>query len=122
MRKLMMAALVAALPMSAALAHEAKGPNGGTMKDAGPYHMELVVKGADLSVFVTDAKDQPVNVAGATGNAIVLADKKQHSVPLHAAGHALHGHGGFAPTKNMQVVVSVTLPGSKPVQAKFVQN
>ena len=119
MRKLIMAALVAALPVSAALAHEAKGPNGGTIKDAGPYHMELVVNGADLSVFMTDAKDQPVNVASATGNAIVLADKKQHSVPLHPSGNALHGHGDFAQAKDMQVVVSVTLPRSKPVQAKF---
>ena len=119
MRKLMIAAIAAALPLSAALAHEARGPNGGTVKDAGPYHMELVVKGADLSVFLTDAKDQPVNVAGATGTAIVLADRKQQSVALHPGGNGLHGHGDFAGAKDLQVVVSMTLPGSKAIQAKF---
>jgi hypothetical protein len=119
MDKIMIAAIVAALPLSAPLAHEAKGPNGGAVKDAGPYHMELVVKGADLSVFLTDSKDSPVDLAGAAGNAIVLADKKQQSVALHLGGNGLHGHGDFRPAKDLQVVVSVTLPGSKPVQAKF---
>ena len=33
------------LAIAPAFAHEAKGPNGGHVKDIGPFHAELTVKG-----------------------------------------------------------------------------
>ena len=40
-----------------AQAHEAAGPNGGRIADAGDYHVELVAKDTALDVFISDAAD-----------------------------------------------------------------
>lgn len=113
-------AILALLVPSIAFAHgPSKGPNGGQVQDVGPYHVELVVNEPNIAVHVTDAKDKPVDVAGAKGTAIVLANKKQESIVLHPSANALHGHGTFAAANDMQVVVSITLPDGKPLQAKF---
>ena len=40
--------------------HDAKGPNGGQLTDAGKYHVELVGKGTRLEVFVSDANEKPL--------------------------------------------------------------
>ena len=113
-------AILAFLAPSTVFAHEpSKGPNGGKVQDVGAYHVELVVNEPKIAVHLTDAQDKPVDVAGAKGTAIVLANKKQESVVLHPSGNAMHGQGTFTPASDMQVVVSITLPGGKPLQAKF---
>ncbi len=96
------------------------GPNQGQVKDAGKYHLELVVKDTALTVYVTGAKDAKVATKGASGNATVLAGKNTSSVKLEPSGeNTLAGSGGFQPAPDMKVVVSVTLPGQQPVQARF---
>ena len=96
------------------------GPNGGQVKDAGKYHMELVVRDTALTVYVTGNKDAKVATKGATGSATVLAGKTTATVKLAPSGeYALAGSGGFQPAPDMKVVVSVTLPGQPPVQARF---
>ena len=96
------------------------GPNGGQIKDAGKYHLELAVKQAVLTVYVTDAKHQKIVTKGASGNATVLANKSTANIKLEPAGeNALAGSGSFESTPDMKVVVSLTLPGENPVQARF---
>jgi len=96
------------------------GPNGGQVKDAGKYHLELVVRNAALTVYVTGARDAKVATQGASGGATVLAGKNTSSVRLEPSGeNALAGGGSFQPAPDMKVVVSVTLPGQPPVQARF---
>lgn len=98
----------------------ATGPNSGQIKHSGKYHLELVVKGAVLTVYVTGDKDAKVATKGATGNATVLVGKGTSNVKLEPSGeNALAGSGGFQPAPDMKVVVSVTLPGQPPVQARF---
>ncbi len=98
----------------------ATGPNGGQVRDAGKYHLELVVKNTALTVYVTGAKDAKVATQGATGSATVLAGKTTSSVKLEpSGGNALAGGGSFQTAPDMKVVVSVTLPGQPPVQARF---
>ena len=54
MKRTLVALAVAALPL-AAQAHEVtKGPNGGPVVNSGGHHVEMVAKGADLTVFLTD--------------------------------------------------------------------
>src|SRR5690348_1897754 len=61
--------LIAALP---ATAHEvSKGPNGGRVVEAGPYHVELVVETKAVAVYVSDAKEKPVPAAGFKGLVIL---------------------------------------------------
>ena len=96
------------------------GPNGGQIKHSGKYHLEMVVKDAALTVYVTGDKDAKVATKGATGSAKVLAGKNTSSVKLEPRGeNALAGSGGFQPAPDMKVVASVTLPGQAPIQARF---
>ncbi len=97
-----------------------KGPNGGQIKDAGKYHLELVVKENGLTVYVIGAKDAKVATKGASGSATVLAGKGILNVKLEPSGeNAFAGSGKFAPATDMKVVVSITLPGQAPIQARF---
>ncbi len=98
----------------------ARGPNGGQIKDAGKYHLELVVKENGLTVYVIGAKDAKVATKGATSSATVLAGKNTSSIKLEPSGeNALVGSGTFQPAPDMKVVVSVTLLGQAPIQARF---
>jgi hypothetical protein len=95
------------------------GPNGGQMRDAGKYHLELVVKNSALTLYVTGAKDAKVATRGAAGSATVLAGKNTSSVKLEPSGENALAGGGFQTVPDMKVVVSVTLPGQSPIQARF---
>ena len=96
------------------------GPNGGEVKDAGKYHLELVVKDTALTVYVAGGKGAKVATKGASGSATVLAGKGTSNVKLEPSGeNALAGSGSFQPAPDMKVVVSVTLPGESPIQARF---
>lgn len=119
-------ALLAIVAFTLALAsatyadERAKGPNGGQVKDAGKYHLELVVKENALTVYVTGAKDTKVATKGASGSATVLAGKGTLNVKLEPSGeNAFVGSGSFQPTSDMKVVVSVMMPGQSPLQARF---
>ena len=73
------------------------GPNGGQVKDAGKYHLELVVKDAALTVYVAGGKGAKVATKGASGTATVLAGKGTSNVKLPAgAGHEGRGVGHAA--------------------------
>jgi hypothetical protein len=63
---------------SVAQAHEADGPNGRRIVDAGNLHVELVAKGRSVNVFVTDANDKPVAVEGYKGTAVLVIAGKPH--------------------------------------------
>ena len=115
-----LATILFAYLVSARADEAATGPNGGQVKDAGKYHMKLVVKNTALTVYVTGNKDAKVATKGATGSATVLAGKNTSSVKLEPSGeNALAGSGSFQPAPDMKVVVSVTLPGQPPIQARF---
>jgi len=115
-----LATILFAFSFSARADGPAVGPNGGQMRDAGKYHLELVVRGTVLTLYVTGAKDAQIATRGATGSATVLAGKRTSSVKLEPSGeNALAGSGGFQAVPNMKVVVSVRLPGQSPIQARF---
>lgn len=117
-------ALAAALLLApvAALAHGEgeHAKHGGTLVDVPPYHLELVTKGKALTLHVMDEKLAPVDVAGATATATVLANGKTERVELKPSGAAtLAGQAGADLGHGAKVVASVTLKGAKPVQARF---
>ena len=116
----MFAATLLCLSLAARADGPAIGPNGGQVKDAGKYHLELVVKDSALTVYVAGNKDTKVATKGATGTATVLAGKSTSNVKLEPRGeNALAGGGSFQPAPDMKVVLSVTLPGQSPIQARF---
>lgn len=117
----LLASIVLALAPTTYADERGVGPNGGQVKDAGKHHVELVVKGNALTIYVTiGAKDAKVATKGASGSATVLSGKNTTNVKLEPTGeNALAGSGNFEAAPGMKVVVSLTLAGQNPVQARF---
>jgi hypothetical protein len=118
---LLLAAALFTAPASAFADGPKIGPNGGARTDAGPYHAELVLKGNDVVLYVTDGADRPVDVSGAKAEATILANKQTRKVTLEPAGaNALKGRVDLGETHDsVKVVTALTMPGQKPVQARF---
>ena len=95
-------------------------PHGGQMRMAGAYHFELLAKPGELTVYLTDHAGVKVPANGATGSATVLSGKAKTTLKLQPSGdNELKGSGKFELAPDMKVVVSVTMPGKAPEQARF---
>jgi hypothetical protein len=109
-----------------ALAHSdskfTKGPHGGHIVDAGggKQHWELVAAGGDLTLYVTDKDEKPVETKGGTAQAQVLVGGKSFNVPLTPAGaNTLKGSGAFTAAKGMRVVVKTNKVAGESFQARL---
>lgn len=101
-------------------AHEADGPNGGRIVDAGNLHVELVAKGRSVNVFVTDANDKPVAVEGYKGTAVLVIAGKPQRIPLApAAANRLTGEAPVDVPAAPKGAVQLQLPGGASVQGSF---
>ncbi|MCK6435102.1 MAG: hypothetical protein HUU30_17870 [Burkholderiaceae bacterium] len=128
-----LAAMAMAVGSGAALAHDdatldkQKSPHGGQVRMAGAYHFELVLakdaQGAQDSpvvVYVTDHAGAQVPTAGATGSATLLSGKTKVAVKLTPDGdNRLKGMARYVAAPGIKAVVSVTLAGKAPEQARF---
>ena len=100
--------------------HAKMGTNGGQVVDAGPYHLELVVNGQELTVYVLDEKNSKVSVEGAKASAIVMSGGGKTTISLTpAGGNALKGAGQFQAKEDIRVLLSLTLAGKGAQQARF---
>ena len=109
-----------------ALAHSdskfMKGPNGGHIVDAGggKQHWELVAKGSDVILYVTDKDEKPIPITAGAAEAQILIAGKNYTVPLAPAGaNTLKGTGAFVATKGMRVIVKTTAIGGESFQARL---
>ncbi|PZW39458.1 hypothetical protein C8P66_12837 [Humitalea rosea] len=102
-------------------AHEPRrGPNGGQKVDIGSNHAELVAEGNTLRLFLFDGADRPIPVAGVTAQVVILAGGRQATIALAPTGDTvLAGTGDFVAARGMRAVVTLTLPGQRPAQARF---
>ena len=104
-----------------------KAPNGGQVRVAGTYHVELVVvktskdvKDNPIMVYVTDQAGQKISTAGVTGTATVLSGKEKSLATLVPDGdNRLKGTAKYGSTPGMKAVISITLPGKPAEQARF---
>ena len=114
---LLAAASLAATPVAA---HDVKGPHGGRVVDAGNYHLELVVGGADVTVFVTDGSDKPVASTGFKAVAILNADGKAQRIALESGDPAkLSGKAETPLPADVKGVVQLTAADGKVRQGQF---
>lgn len=110
-------ALMLAMP---AAAHDAKGPNGGQLTDAGSYHVELVSKGRRVELFLSDAKEKPLPAAGFKGLAILVIDGKPQRIVLEPAGtDRLAGTSAAPLSVPAKGVIQLTAPDGAVAQARF---
>ena len=123
-RPLIAWSVAAALPLAAQAHDDAKGPNGGPVVDAAGHHVEMIAKGADLTLFLTDENEKPLPAAGARNARAVIQDGgKTATVPLQPAEpNRLVGTLAQPLGKGARVVVSATLADGHAVQARFVNN
>ncbi len=100
--------------------HSAKETNGGQIIDTANGHWELVAKGGELTVYVTDKAVKPVPTKAAKGTATVLVGGKTVKVDLTPAEpNLLKGKGDFVAAKGMKVIVALDNVGPKPEQIRF---
>jgi hypothetical protein len=115
--------LVLAVP---ALAHSdskwTKGPQGGHIVDAGggKQHWELVAKGSELILYVTDADEKPVKSDGGSAKSEVLLGGNTYKVDFKPAGaNTLKATGEFTAAKGMKVIVKTDKVGGQSFQARL---
>lgn len=94
--------------------------HGGHEVEVGKYHVELVVKDRDLSLYVRDQADKPVDAKTVKASANVLSGKEKATVQLAPAGpEMLAGQAPFNVAKDAKVVVTFSVAGAKSEQARF---
>lgn len=104
-----------------------KAPNGGQLRMAGPYHLELVLKkdatsaqDSPIAVFVTDHGGKNIATQGAKATITLLSGKQKASAELQpGAPNQLTGQAKYHANSALKAIVSVQFPGQDPQQARF---
>lgn len=99
-----------------------KGPNGGHIIDAGggAQHWELVANGGELTLYVTDSAEKPVDTTGGSAEGKVLVGGKNHTVTFApAGGNTMKATGDFVAAKGMKVILKTDGVGGKSFQARL---
>lgn len=135
MKKTLASTLLSGLLMSGgvAFAHDdatldaTTSPHGGQLRMAGMYHFELVLakdsktaKDNPVVVYLTDHAGTKIPSAGVTGTATILGASGKTTATLQPDGdNRLKGTAKYASTPDTKAVLSLTLPGKPPEQARF---
>jgi hypothetical protein len=109
------------LNVNAAEKHDdAHAKHGGVAVEAGTYHVELVAKDKSLTFYVNGHDDKPLDAKGIKATANVFSGKEKANVALiPSGGNSMKGDTPFAIGADAKIVVSFTVPGKKPEQARF---
>jgi hypothetical protein len=117
----LLGAIVAATAPS--LAHEGSahtGKHGGKVVDTGHHHVEIVAKDGAIEVYLEHDDGKAEDVKDAKASATVLSAGKTEVIALTPdAGNFLKGSGAFTAGKGTTIVVTLTMPGHKPEQARI---
>jgi hypothetical protein len=112
--------ILAALLATPAWAHETTGQHGGSVVDAGSYHIELVANDTAVNLYVTDGASKEVDASAFKGTAILLIDGKPQRIALSpAGGNRLTGTSSAAISKAPKGAVQLQIPNGTTVQGKF---
>lgn len=129
MRRAMTGALFFALSalITSAWAHTdeyfeaVQAPHGGQLRMTGPFHIELVARDGQLTVYVTDHADNKISVEGGLAKATVEMGATKTQMHLHPVGdNVLKGSGTFALTPSTVVIVFMKLPNQDGYAARFM--
>src|SRR6476469_3027979 len=88
-----------------------EAPHGGQLRMTGPFHLELIAKEGELTVYVTDHADTKISVDGGLAKATVETGQARTQVHLHPVGdNVLKGSGVFSLVPSTVVIVFMKLP------------
>lgn len=91
----------------------------GHMAQAGDFHVELYVEGRDLTLYIWDPGERPIDGAAVTATALVRAPRGEAAVDFIPIGERLHGHAPFAIGEGATVSVTFSVRGGPDNQADF---
>jgi hypothetical protein len=119
--------LAFALAAAPALAHDPEtldqmpSPNGGQVRMAGPYHLELVLEPKRITLHVMDHANQEVPVAGGRATArFTTSEDETETVELAPTGESTLGRAGeFPAAPGVRVEVEIAIPGQGEWSATF---
>lgn len=119
MKKLFIAASIALSAGFAFADGVLKPDHGGVMKEAGSGHrVELVSRGDQLSVYLSDHDGQPVDSKGASGEVTLLSGtEKTRTILMPAGANQLLGKASAA--AGAKAIVKFTLPGKPTEQVRL---
>lgn len=129
-RRIMTLVLLSAMVMSSQLARAhtdeylatVATPHGGQLRAAGPFHLELVAKDGELTVYVTDHGDIPIPVQGGHGKANIQAGKdgeRKAVILVPENGNIMRASGEFKITPDTSIAVFIAIPGYETQGARF---
>lgn len=89
--------------------HSHVAANGGQIQQIGVYEAELVVKGADVMLYIVDKQEKKVDAAKFSATAVVLAaDNQQKTVEMSPSGeNRLAGKIDFPVTGKFRATVTL---------------
>ena len=99
-----------------------KGPNGGDLKVAGAYHVEFVVKGRDVRLYLYDHADAPADASKSSASAQLLVGKERMSVELKPTAKPLNELAGSAPNAlsgEVRAVIRLQPAQGDPQQVRY---
>ncbi len=122
-RSISLALLLTLTTLYSALAageHHHEGKHGGMMGDTnGHHHVELIAEGQSMTLYVLHDDGELESIAKAKATATVLSGGKTEKIDLIPDGDAMKGEGNAVLGKGDTVVITLTMPGHKPEQARF---
>lgn len=94
--------------------------HGGVVTESSGIDFELVTKPDAITVYVRD-HGRVVDLKGAMGKIVLLTgNEKLEATLVPIEGNALQAKGTFKVGPGTKAVSTVTLPGKKPITARFV--
>ena len=112
--------LALASPALAEGEHSHAGKHGGKIVDTGHHHMEIVVKDGSLEVYLAHEDGDAEDIKDAKAKATILSEGQKQEIDLVPdPANFLKGSGTFKAVKGTTIVVTLTMPGHKPEQARI---
>lgn len=101
-----------------------KGAHGGMLRMAEMYHFELAVKDGEARVWVTDHGDAPQSTKGAVGTLRFINGNDAFSVYMAPTGsnELVVKDARIKPQKSARLVLTVSMNGESPLQARFAMD
>lgn len=111
-RRLMVASTVLMLSGGVAIAqggHSHAASNGGQIQSIGTYEAELVVKGADMTLYIVDNQEKKVDASKYSATAVVLATGNQQKIVelIPSGENRLAGKIDFAVSGKFRATVTL---------------
>lgn len=120
-----LAALLTVLLSQPLMAHDnatldaMAAPNGGMIRMAGSYHLELVLQASQVRVYVTDHAGKPLPTQGSSAE-LTLLGKSRQQIHLQPAGsNLLRGDTETLKESSYQAILRLRMPGQQEQLAQF---